>query len=179
MTARHARCFLFFFALLFSVSAGASSMLSYELSTLRDQAELVVYAKVTASKSRWEGKQIVTEHTLQVSETWKGTASKETKLLTLGGMVDGIGMTVAGSPSFATNDTVVVFLKKHKLGYQLVGLGQGAYRVAKDKDTLLAKPMTEGLSLYQKRTDGSLVPAVAPKVLALETLKKAVLGGAK
>lgn len=161
---------------LIAIPAYASVVLAYDLPTLTKDAELVVKGTVKKTESKWVGKRIVTEVTLTIDQTLKGSpASSEVVLYTLGGVVDGVGMKVSGMATFTPKEEVVVFLKSYKGNYSTLGLGQGKYKLTLDaKGNKIATPEVDGLSLVKRLPDGTLSPTELPKPLSFTTLESEI-----
>jgi len=150
-------------------------VLAYDVHDLATQADVVARGTVAKAEARWEGKRIVTDVTLSVAATLKGARAAQLTFVVPGGVADGVGMVVPGAPSFAPGEDVVVFLRRQAGAYAVVGLGQGKYHLARDKDgATIATPALEGLSLVRALPDGSLAPASPPKALKLSDLEAEV-----
>jgi hypothetical protein len=159
-------------ALALAAPAAASSMLAYDVPEMTARADLVVRGTVSRAAGRWAGKRIVTEVTVRVDASLKGAAAAEITLYIPGGVVDGIGMAVSGSPAFAPGEEVVVFLRQKGSLYDVVGLSQGKYSITKDATgKKIATPDVKGLSLFRKTPAGGLSAATPPKAVALSELE--------
>lgn len=116
--------------LLPTVSATTLARLSFE--DLTDKSELVVAGTVTRSWAEWDAdrKYIWTHYEVSVSSALKGSASRSIEFAEVGGVVDGTGMSVAGSVAYQTGEKVVIFLARQPNGYlRTTGWGQGKYTV--------------------------------------------------
>jgi hypothetical protein len=91
-------------------------MLDIPLSRNAEESDAVVRATVISRSSHWveSGPRIiVTDVTVKVSETWKGSfaAGQELTFQVNGGEVDGMGMRQEHQAVFADHEDVVLFLK--------------------------------------------------------------------
>jgi hypothetical protein len=170
------RFFVFVLFLLVCLPAAYASLsLALDVKQLSQDSELIVRGTVKKTKSMWSGKRIVTEVTLTVNSSLKGTPGSEVTLYTPGGVVDGVGMKVSGAPSFREKEEVFVFLKSQKGNYSVLGLGQGKYTIGLDTSgKKIATPDLNGLELRKKLPDGTLVEAEAPKALLVSDLEAEV-----
>lgn len=140
--------------------ARATVLLQLELTDLVGRADQVFLGQAVASTSRWTaaGKQIVTDTIFEVRQSLRGARGGKITVRTLGGVVDGIGQRVAGSPMFAKGDEVLLFTERRGSKVQfVVGMAQGAYRVRRD---LPGRPSVrlnlQGVSLARRSPSGQL-----------------------
>lgn len=142
------------------LSASVAKAMQFEDKVGR--ADAVVLGEVVRTSSRFAegGKWIVTDTTLKVEKTFKGTSSEEVVLTTPGGSVGGIHQQTVGVPRFEDGAERVLFLKQMKDGgTTIVGMAQGAYEVTKGTDgKQLVQPMSSELILVDERT-GMVVAA--------------------
>jgi hypothetical protein len=129
--------------------AMATSMLFQDVATLTQSSDAVVHGKVLKTASRWtsDGKKIVTDITVQVSDVLKGSAGKTVVVMQPGGEVGNIGQKVSGLASFSEGEEVVLFLEHQGAErYRLSGMAQGKFRVERssDKTTAFAVPESVG-----------------------------------
>ena len=101
---------------LFLASPVYAFMLDIPLSRNADESDAVVRATVTSRSSHWAEsgpRIIVTDVTVKVSETWKGSLAlgQELTFRVNGGEVDGMGMRQEHQAVFADHEDVVLFLK--------------------------------------------------------------------
>jgi hypothetical protein len=159
-------------ALAVALPAAASVMLALDLPTLVARASEIAVVRVESQRARWDGRgRIVTDVSLRVEETLKGTAQPG-ELLTLerfGGALGDLGMRVEGEPTFADGARVLVFAVPsvaNPAHFRPVGMAQGVMpvreRAAPNGDDLVL-PGGEGLALMQ-RVNGALV--ASPPALA-------------
>ena len=120
------------FGALVTFAAFATSVPRMSFEELTDHSEMVVSGEVTRTWSEWDSahKFIWTHHELAVSGTQKGTAAATVVVSEPGGIVGGLGMSIAGSVIYQNGDKVVVFLERMPNGLlRTTGWGQGKYRV--------------------------------------------------
>jgi hypothetical protein len=128
----------------------ASTAVQMDVPALTRAATDVVRGRVVSSTPAWTGdhRRIVTRVTVQVVESWKGTAAGTLTVVQPGGEIDGIGQRVDGVAPLAGGDEVVLFLERSGPNHRVVGLAQGVYRVSTDGATPRAVPAAlEGLHL--------------------------------
>ncbi len=104
------------------------------LDELSRRAELVVVGWAGDKTAVWEGTRIVTHTAVEVEEVWAGQAHDDTlDVVTLGGVVGGIGQAVAGAPSLQPGERFVLLLARDRQGrYHPLDLWQGVFVVAPD-----------------------------------------------
>ena len=135
--------------------------LSIEELAVRSRA--VVRATVRQHQSAWDTKQrrIYTLTEVTVTEVLAGEAPDTLLIRTMGGVVDGVGMKVNGTPRLVAEQDVVLFLRDDPMGRQglrVVGLSQGLYRLEKDAaGRLLAVSGVEGVA-FLRPGEGAVRP---------------------
>lgn len=143
--------------------AAASVMEALELPELVGAADEIVLARVTARSSRWEGKRIVTDVTLDASHGLKGrTRAGESLTVThLGGSVGDVGMRVEGMPRFQRDERALVFARRAARARRLVpvGLSQGVLRVRRGPTGDEVLPGGQGARLVRRGPRGRLLAA--------------------
>lgn len=124
-------------------------------------ADAIVLGTVTAVESRWVnsakyGRFIVTDVSVEISETAKGTLNKSTTItFTMpGGRIDAIATAASGLASFAEGEESLLYLvEAPNLGYVVIGGSLGKIPVETDKatggkyvpaDALIAGPDPDG-----------------------------------
>lgn len=138
--------------LLFCLPVSATTMLRVDLPELAQSADAIVHGTVRRVESRWsgDGRRIVTDVEIQVTESLKGQAGGTVLVTQPGGRVGDIGQTVSGLASFATGEEVVVFLERHgPQAFRVSGMAQGKYKVqrAEGGTSAMAVPESVGDSL--------------------------------
>lgn len=124
-------------AVLVCTPAGATRALQVSLPTLYERAEVVLDVSVDAdsTSSFWVDGRIYTRRTAAVLAVWKGVANTRTvSIVTLGGVVGGIGQRVDGEAVVVERG--VVFLKYMPAldGYRVLALSQGFVPVMSDAE---------------------------------------------
>ena len=120
------------FGAVVALAAFATSVPRMSFEELTDRSEVVVSGEVTRTWSEWDSahKFIWTHHELAVSGTQKGKAAATVVVSEPGGIVGGLGMSIAGSVVYQNGDKVVAFLERMQNGLlRTTGWGQGKYRV--------------------------------------------------
>ncbi|HEV8322020.1 MAG TPA: hypothetical protein VG389_10430 [Myxococcota bacterium] len=179
--------------------ATASSALRLEVADLARASEVVIVGRVEATRAEWNsaGTGIHTLVTVRVAEVvarTEGTPSaalvpgQTVEVLTRGGVVGDMGMTVLGAAELRTGEEVVLFLER--LGPRLgaVGWAQGKWALAPvpppaapgappatlAPDDRLCVSAAGAFSLMARGPDGALVPVPPPGARTLRTLKAEV-----
>lgn len=118
----------------------SATVLKFNTEQMTSRADKIVYGVVKSKVSRplsENSRQIYTEYTIQVTETWKN--KKTESLVTfkqLGGKVGNRGYFIAGAAAYDVGEEVVVFLDKPNPVNGCcftIGLAQGKYHVELDK----------------------------------------------
>ena len=141
------------FGSLVSLAALATSVPRMSFEELTDHSEMVVSGEVARTWSEWDSdhKFIWTHHELAVSGTQKGTAAATVVVSEPGGIVGGLGMSIAGSVVYQNGDKVVAFLQRMPNGLlRTTGWGQGKYRV--DGGRLHADESLRGIEIVNGKS---------------------------
>lgn len=146
-----------------TVPVAASVTEALDLAQLVRQSDHVVLARATGAEARWDSRRrIVTDVTVIVEQSLKGDASVDERLVVrqLGGSIGELGMRVAGEPSIASGDRVLLFGRRMRGDHlRAVGMSQGVLPVRVDADGRdMVHPGGAGLALVQ-RAQGQLVTA--------------------
>ncbi len=123
--------------LLLGLSASATTMLRADLPELARTADTIVHGTVRRVESRWsgDGRRIITDVEIQVSESLKGQAGGTVLVTQPGGRVGDIGQMVSGLASFTSGEEVVVFLERRGTrAFRVAGMAQGKYQVQRSED---------------------------------------------
>ena len=126
------RCLLIFvFVFFLACFSQATTVERLNLDGLVKKANKIVLGKVRSSRTYWSdnGKLILTSHTIQVEETIKGEASSTVEVTTIGGKVGNHMLHVSGMPSFARDESTIVFVENSGAYSTVVGMGQGKFTV--------------------------------------------------
>jgi hypothetical protein len=132
--------------LLLCLPASATTMLRADLPQLAQSADAIVHGTVRRMESRWsgDGRRIVTDVEIEVSETLKGQTGKTVLVTQPGGRVGDIGQVVSGLASFTPGEEVVLFLERHGAqSFRVAGMAQGKYRVERSADGTRAQAVPE------------------------------------
>ena len=170
-------CALFFSVLLLGLSASATSMLRVDLPELSRSADVIVHGTVRRLESRWsgDGRLIVTDVEIQVTEALKGEAPGTLVITQPGGRVGDIGQRVNGLATFAPAEEVVVFLTRQgSRDFRVAGMAQGKYQVLRSAGTA---GKVEALAVPESTADTLLVDAAthAPTASSQQSLPLAQL----
>lgn len=122
---------------LWAATAAASSALAVDLDQLAQRSEVVVRGVVKSRESRWsgDGKRILTDVQIDVSEALKGSPARTVTVQQPGGVVGDVGQMVHGLASFEVGEEVVVFLERWgPQRFQVTGAAQGKFKVERSSD---------------------------------------------
>jgi hypothetical protein len=123
-------------ALCLALSAAATTIVKMDLNELTNAARVVARGKCVANEARMDGGYIWTFTTFEVSETLKGSASRQITVRLLGGKVGHMKATVDGVPQFRASEDVFLFLEPTAAGdLSVTGWVQGTFRVRQDPQT--------------------------------------------
>ena len=135
----HLRLLVLAALLAFSASpAPATTVVPMDTRALVTRSHDIVIGEVTAVRSRWndDRTRIVTDVTLRVSESLRGSAGTELVLTQIGGELDGMRYTVEGGPRFSPGEETLVFTWRDAQGRpQVSGLSQGKFDIRRDAAT--------------------------------------------
>jgi hypothetical protein len=164
--------------LLLGLSASATTMLRVDLPELARTADAIVHGTVRRVESRWsgDGRRIITDVEIQVSETLKGQAGGSVLVTQPGGRVGDIGQMVSGLASFAPGEEVVLFLERRGTrAFRVAGMAQGKYKVQRSEDgtRALAVPEPTGDVLLVD-PDTRQATTTSARTLSLAELKEAI-----
>ncbi len=125
------------FALVFRLSAFATTVVPPEFDSLVQQADFVVRGTVKSVTSEWREqnghRNIVTFVTIDIAETIAGTPPSPLILQMLGGKIGDRQMIVQGAPTFTVGDEHILFIRGNGLQFTpLVALMHGQYPIKKD-----------------------------------------------
>lgn len=171
---------LVFALLLLCLPASATTMLRMDLPELSRSADVIVHGTVRRLESRWsgDGRLIVTDVEIQVTEALKGQAGGTLVVTQPGGQVGDIGQRVSGLASFAPSEEVVVFLERlGDQGFRVSGLAQGKYKVQRSTGS---QGRVEVMAVPESTRDSLVVDAAtrAPTTSSRQTLPLAELKSA-
>src|SRR5690242_19051975 len=96
----------------------------------------IVRGKVTGSSGAFRGSIIYTHYSIQILETFKGSASAATDVVVPGGAANSLRQSYLGAPQLQTGDEFVFFLWRGPSGLtQILGLTQGLFKISSDGST--------------------------------------------
>jgi len=147
------------------------------------KAEWIVEGDVVRNWCGWDnGHRFIWTHTeIAVRNSWKGSPGRRVTVSEPGGMINGMGMQVAGMVRYAPGERVIVFLYRTPIGLiRTVGLAQGKLQV--DSASLVhpamagaaivspsgARPEGTGIQELEFRSVG----AVHDRVMRLRAVRK-------
>lgn len=158
--------------------ARASIVEALDLATLVAEADDVVLARVIKEWSHYdERNRIVTDYTMQVEETHKGTSTPGSAIIVrrLGGVVGDRGLRIAGEPTFQSGELVLLFGSRDGQTYvRPVGMAQGAMRVFERAGERMVKSDTQGMALVRRGKSSEKSRAVAAEPRKLDELLREV-----
>jgi hypothetical protein len=141
-------------------SAHAAVLMSLDLPQLVEQSDLVVVGSAQKQSSRYVDKLIVTDVSLKVVTSLKGSA-KAGDVVTvthLGGSVGEVGLQVPGAAAFKLGESAVVFLRRVPSGdLNVTGMSQGVMPIKGQGAEQQVMPGGSGAELMQRDDDGRLV----------------------
>jgi hypothetical protein len=169
--------------------AQASVVLALSLADLTHRADLIVLgaAKEQQARRHMDGKLIVTDVSVRVEQTLKGSSKPGQTIVAtlLGGKLDGIALQVPGEASLPLGQRVLLFLYRAQASGDLrvVGMSQGVLSLSQQGPATMVMPGGGGAALVQPGNDGSLQDA--PDALAqpqplgdlLDRIRKLVASG--
>jgi hypothetical protein len=102
------------------------------LEDLVKKARAIVVGKVTASHTYWSADKrfILTDYTIEVGESIKGSSSGTLSVTTVGGKIGDTELYVSGMPSFEKGENTVLFIEQSGAYQTVVGLGQGKFTIS-------------------------------------------------
>jgi hypothetical protein len=132
--------------------ATATTLRPMGLEQLTTSSTAIVIGQAQGSRSHWNTAhtRIVTDVEFAVDQVVKGEPTARVVITQLGGEVDGVRMTVPGTPVFSTGEEALLFLWRGKSSaVQVTGLEQGRFQILHD-------PVT-GARYVERRADGGTV----------------------
>jgi hypothetical protein len=150
--------------------AHASTFVAMTAEELIQEADAIVQGQVVRLESKWDqnGRIIVTETTIRVSEAIVGSAPAEIVVRTPGGRVNDFKVEALGFPQFTRGEEVILFIKddQDQQVSRIVGHQQGHFEVVTRLDgvTLAVPRVEDGVSFLTP--SGRVVPAPRSSELA-------------
>jgi hypothetical protein len=118
------------FLALVAASLPASTLRQLSLDDMILQSSMIVRGTVVPGAAMFHGSMIFTHFTVQVTETYKGSAAGQIDIGVPGGAVNNLIQRFAGAPALSTSQDYVFFLWTSKTGLtQVIGLSQGLFSV--------------------------------------------------
>ena len=138
-----------------SAAALATQLEARSLAQLGHDAQLVVQGSVRGTRSYWneDRTRILTEVEFEVAHAHKGQAPHVVRVLQMGGVVDGVRMTMHGAPQWQAQQAMLLFLEPAtRDAYRLSGFTQGRFELLQDPRSgeLVAKRSLFGAELVGK-----------------------------
>ncbi len=155
--------------LVLASAAFGTTLLAVDISGLSQSADLIVLGVVRSSAPRLtlDGRRIITDTEIQVSEVLKGHVNAvSVVVMQPGGIVGDVGQRVEGTAHFSVGDEVVVFLdRRGSERFAVTAMSQGKFKVERSSDGKAAYAVPEaGASmmlidpLTQKESSSLLKP---------------------
>lgn len=110
----------------------ATSVQRLSLEDLVAKAQTIVEASIVSANTyrSADGKLILTNYTIDVQESLKGSPGKTVTLTTIGGRIGNTILRVSGMPAFQPGEKAVLFLEQAGAYTTIVGLNQGKFTIA-------------------------------------------------
>jgi hypothetical protein len=130
----------------------------------------IVVGRVAATRSYWNDAhtKILTDVSVEVTESVKGAGPGTLTLTQLGGEVDGVRYTIPGCPAFRPGEETLLFLWRDPRGRaQVNGLAQGKFEIMRDAVTgaRTVQRAMPGLAVQDARSLKLVAPTeTAPKI---------------
>ena len=164
--------------LLLGLPASATTVLQADLPELARTADAIVHGTVRRMESRWsgDGRRIVTDVEIEVTESLKGQPGATVLVTQPGGKVGDVGQVVQGLATFKPGEEVVLFLERRgPRAFRVAGMTQGKYQVQRSSDgtQALAVPEPSGETLLLD-PDTRQPTASTHRTQALSELKAAI-----
>ena len=118
--------------------AEGTTLTRLDLDDLTAESSAVVYGKIVASRVEWNQNKtmIFTVYTVLADQYLKSALGPVFEIHEPGGVLDGLGMHVAGVPAFSVGQEAVLFVWTDKHGqHQVTGFEQGAFPIRTDPRT--------------------------------------------
>jgi hypothetical protein len=116
-------------------ACGATIVPRLSLEEMVARSETIVSGQVIRIWTAWDSQHrfIWTHSEILVGHVAKGSRSERIVVSEPGGVVDGFGMQVAGTPGYLPGEQVMVFLERMPNGYlRTAGMGQGKLSLSPD-----------------------------------------------
>lgn len=134
--------------LILASAAFGTTQLAVDVPSLSQSSDVIVLGTVVGSAPRLtlDGRRIVTDTEIQVTEVLKGKPQSSTVVvIQAGGIVGDVGQRVEGTARFAVGEEVVVFLDRRGAErFAVTAMSQGKFRVERSSDGKTAYAVPEG-----------------------------------
>jgi hypothetical protein len=102
------------------------------LDDLAKRSQNIVQGIVRGSRTYWspDGKLILTNTTIEVTESIKGQAARTVEVTTVGGQIGDTVLHVGGMPAFIPGENTIVFVENSRGYLTVLGMSQGKFTVA-------------------------------------------------
>ena len=142
-------------------TAAASTLIALDLPSLVEQSDYVIVGHAESKASRYQEGAIVTDVTLKVVSSLKGSARPGDKLVVthLGGAVGQVALRVPGAASFSLGQGAVVFLRRAGKDLNVTGMSQGMMAISGSAGAQQVEASTAGATLMQRNAQDQLVPS--------------------
>ena len=118
--------------------AAATQVVHFDTRALVRGSSDIVIGEIAGTRSYWNDRhtKILTEVSVRISETLKGTPAQTIALVELGGEVDGMRYNVPGCPVFRSGEQALLFVWRDRAGRpQVNALAQGKFEIRRDPAT--------------------------------------------
>lgn len=147
-----------------AVPARATSYLPVSFDELVARADVIFIGEVADVRpfplNTRDGTIVKTRVTFSVSDSIWGTTGLVEVFDFLGGEWEGLGIVVAGMPTFAVGDRRVVFARRDRSINPIVGFTQGLIQIARDSAGVDRVLTLDGLPLARPESIGTAPPPV-------------------
>lgn len=162
-----------------SPAARATQVTLLDTRALVRESSAIVIGQIEGSSARWNDNHtmIVTEVTVQVSQTLKGPASQRLTLRQIGGEVDGLRYSIEGSPNFTPGEEALLFVWRDSAGnMQVDGLAQGKFDITRDPATgeRMVQRSLKGLAIRDAKTLRMVGPGASAQPIPLNSLVREI-----
>jgi len=115
-----------------STAAHATTVERLTLEDLTRRSQSIVQGIVRGTRTYWspDRKLILTNTTIEVTESIKGQAARTVEVTTVGGQVGDTVLHVGGMPAFIPGEDTIVFVSRSNGYLTVLGLGQGKFTVS-------------------------------------------------
>lgn len=121
--------------LLAALPAAATQVVHFDTRALVKGSSDIVIGEIAGTRSYWNDRhtKILTEVSVKVAETLKGSPAPLLALVELGGEVDGMRYNVPGCPVFKLGEQALLFVWRDRNGRpQVNALAQGKFEIRRD-----------------------------------------------